>query len=453
MEMDVILQGQIDGIDTARQIRSKRDTPIIYLSAYTDEMLYKSAKDTAPFGYLSKPFSDSDLRNTIEMALYKHNAEKALRQEKEFTEKAINSQIDTFFVFDPMTGKAIRWNNKFREISGYTDEEIADFKAPDSYYSPEDLEKAAAVINDVLIKGQGTVGISLICKDGRRVPTEYLASAIKDEENNIKYIISIGRDITERKQAQEKISRSEKELSSIYDAITDFLTVINIDYSIARVNRIVENQYGKDLIGKVCYEVYQGRKEICPDCPTRKAIETKKPAFSFQPGTEVSPPVEIYAFPIFDEEGEVTAVVEHGKDITERKQAQEKISRSEKELRSIYDAITDMLTVISPDYRIISANRVVEKQWGKDLIGKVCYKTYQGRDEICPDCPTKKAIGTKEPAFSFQPGTDVSPPVEIYAFPILDEEGEVTAVVEHGKDITERKWAEEDVKKEINQLK
>jgi PAS domain S-box-containing protein len=332
--MDVILQGQIDGIDTARQIRSKRDTPIIYLSAYTDEMLYESAKDTEPFGYLSKPFSDIDLRNTIEMSLYKHNAEKTLRQEKEFTEKTINSQIDTFFVFDPMTGNAIRWNNKFREISGYTDKEIADLKAPDSYYSPEDLEKAAAVINDVLIKGQGTVEISLICKDGRRVPTEYLASAIKDEENNLKYIISIGRDITERKQAQEKISRSENELSSIYDAITDFLTVINIDYRIARVNRIVENQYGKDLIGKVCYEVYQGRKEICPKCPTRKAIETKNPAFSFQPATEVSPPVDIYAFPILNKEGDVIAVVEHGKDITERKRAEEDVKEEINQLKS-----------------------------------------------------------------------------------------------------------------------
>jgi CheY-like chemotaxis protein len=119
--MDIILVGQINGIEAARQIRLSSDIPVIYLSAYTDNMLSERAKDTEPFGYLSKPFSDYDLHNTIQMALYKHDVEKALREEKKFTEKAIDAQIDTFFVFDPVTGKAIRWNKRFREVSGYTD--------------------------------------------------------------------------------------------------------------------------------------------------------------------------------------------------------------------------------------------------------------------------------------------------------------------------------------------
>ena len=49
---------------------------------------------------------------------------KNLEEEKAFMEMALNSHADTFFVFDPLTGEAARWNRAFNEASGYTDEEI-----------------------------------------------------------------------------------------------------------------------------------------------------------------------------------------------------------------------------------------------------------------------------------------------------------------------------------------
>ncbi len=52
---------------------------------------------------------------------------------KELTEAALNAQRDTFFIFNPRTGRVIRWNKAFNEISGYSDEEIRSLKASDSY--------------------------------------------------------------------------------------------------------------------------------------------------------------------------------------------------------------------------------------------------------------------------------------------------------------------------------
>jgi FOG: CheY-like receiver len=67
--MDIVLKGEIDGIETARQIREHFDIPIIYLTAHSDTQTLTRAKITGPFGYLVKPFVDSELRKAIEAVL------------------------------------------------------------------------------------------------------------------------------------------------------------------------------------------------------------------------------------------------------------------------------------------------------------------------------------------------------------------------------------------------
>ena len=72
--MDIILKGKIDGINAANQINDILDVPIIYLTAYSDEDVLKRAQKTEPYGYMLKPFRESDVKVQIEMALYKHKS-------------------------------------------------------------------------------------------------------------------------------------------------------------------------------------------------------------------------------------------------------------------------------------------------------------------------------------------------------------------------------------------
>ncbi len=134
-------------------------------------------------------------------------AEEALRTEKEFTETALNNQQDTFFLFEPASGKAIRWNRAFSRISGYSDEEIAQLKAPEAYYSPEDLELASSAMEEVISTGTDTVVLNLICKDGRKVPTEYSVTSLKSDKSGRQYFISIGRDITMRQRVEQALEK------------------------------------------------------------------------------------------------------------------------------------------------------------------------------------------------------------------------------------------------------
>jgi two-component system cell cycle sensor histidine kinase/response regulator CckA len=74
--MDIKLPGEMDGVEAAAEIRSNYDIPVIYLTAYADEKTLARAKITGPFGYILKPFGGKELHSTIEMALYKHRAER-----------------------------------------------------------------------------------------------------------------------------------------------------------------------------------------------------------------------------------------------------------------------------------------------------------------------------------------------------------------------------------------
>ncbi len=74
--MDIVLKGAMDGIEAAKFIVNLYDIPIIYLTAYADDEILARAEKTCPYGYILKPYKDSELKANIKMAIYKHNAQK-----------------------------------------------------------------------------------------------------------------------------------------------------------------------------------------------------------------------------------------------------------------------------------------------------------------------------------------------------------------------------------------
>lgn len=82
--MDIMLKGDMSGIEAAEQIRANCKIPVIYLTAYADENTLSKAKVTEPYGYIIKPFKEIDLHTSIEMALYKHAKERDVIKERDF---------------------------------------------------------------------------------------------------------------------------------------------------------------------------------------------------------------------------------------------------------------------------------------------------------------------------------------------------------------------------------
>ncbi len=75
--MDIMLKGDMDGVEAANEIREKLDIPVVYLTAYSDNKILERAKKTEPFGYIIKPFDERDLYSSIEVALHKYRKEKS----------------------------------------------------------------------------------------------------------------------------------------------------------------------------------------------------------------------------------------------------------------------------------------------------------------------------------------------------------------------------------------
>ena len=112
--MDIGLQGAMDGIETAAQIRSQFSIPVIFLTAFVDEKTLERAKVTAPCGYLTKPFEENDLRIAIEVGLYRAKLESERETLIKELQEAI-AKIKTLSGLIPICA----WCKKIRDDQGY----------------------------------------------------------------------------------------------------------------------------------------------------------------------------------------------------------------------------------------------------------------------------------------------------------------------------------------------
>ncbi len=142
-------------------------------------------------------------------------------------------------------------------------------------------------------------------------------------------------EIEERKQVEGALESSEKFLNTIFGSILDPFCIIDKNFRIIKVNDAyseIKDRADTDLIGCKCYEVFEGRDSVCGDCIIEKTFQSTDPcakdkSIEMADGTRVW--LEMYTYPIFDEEGNVTHVVEYVRDITDRRRAEEAVKESE----------------------------------------------------------------------------------------------------------------------------
>lgn len=145
--MDIRLEGDMDGIQAAEAIRSRLDIPVIYLSAFADKQTVERAKVTEPFGYLIKPFEDSELHSTIEVALYKRKTEAQRRAlETQLLQAQKMESIGTLVV-----GLAHNLNNILAIILGYSS------RLERTMDDPAKISQSVTAINQAVRRGASLI--------------------------------------------------------------------------------------------------------------------------------------------------------------------------------------------------------------------------------------------------------------------------------------------------------
>ncbi len=130
----------------------------------------------------------------------------------------------------------------------------------------------------------------------------------------------------ERKRPEQKLKNAAKEWRTTFDSITDFISIVDKDFKITRVNRALSDAFGvrpQELIGKRCHTVYKCAGPHSTDCPHLQTLKTRKASSVEFYEERLGIYLEVTTSPIIDENGQITGSVHIAKDITERRQAEE----------------------------------------------------------------------------------------------------------------------------------
>ncbi|GMW00417.1 MAG: hypothetical protein AMXMBFR84_15540 [Candidatus Hydrogenedentota bacterium] len=193
--MDIVLKGDLDGIEAASEIKIRRQVPVIYVTAYTDDKTLERAKVTEPFAYIVKPFSERELRANIEIALYRHRMETRLRRVEQWFADSIAEPADAVIATDN-DGRITLMNRGAESITAWNRQQAVGRRLHEVLRLSHRSNGTPIAIDDVsegpiVHLAESTV---LINRDNVAVPIDTTSSCIRDERARPNGIVSVFRD-------------------------------------------------------------------------------------------------------------------------------------------------------------------------------------------------------------------------------------------------------------------
>ena len=212
--MDIRLRGEMDGIEAAEIIRRQLNLPVVYLTAHADEATVSRARVTEPFGYILKPFDERELRTIIEMALYKHQAEKKLRESEQRYATTLSSIGDAVIATDNV-GRVTFMNSVAESLTGWPVSEAQAVPLTTVFRICSESTRATVEnpVDRVLAEGI-IVGLAnhtiLVSRDGTEYPIDDCAAPIRDIDGNMTGAVLVFRDVSQTRHFENQLQQAQK---------------------------------------------------------------------------------------------------------------------------------------------------------------------------------------------------------------------------------------------------
>ncbi|MBN2389956.1 MAG: response regulator, partial [Anaerolineae bacterium] len=230
--MDIMLKGEMDGIEAACHIRERFDIPVIFVTAYADPATLQRAKLTGPFGYILKPFEEHDLRTNIEMALYKHQMDKRLKESEQWFSATLRSIGDAVIATD-VDGRVKFMNPLAETLTGWEQVEAVGRKLTQVFRTMNESDpgkgEAPGAKAYLYASPANSTDTVLIPRVGPPLLIDDISAPIKDDRGNITGLVLVFRDITERRRAEREREQLISELDAFAHTVAhDLKNPLNI---------------------------------------------------------------------------------------------------------------------------------------------------------------------------------------------------------------------------------